>query len=97
MPLSIPFKFACIAIVTTFALTANAVAQSQPEPSAPISQDEKKGGAVTKPAAPPALPVPVQKVDKIEVKTSQDNYDARREDTAKGRSVLSSMPCLNSL
>ena len=27
-------------------------------------------------------PVPVQKVEKIEVKTSQENYDARQEDTA---------------
>ena len=32
--------------------------------------------------APAPAPAPVQKVEKIEVKTSQDNYDARREDTA---------------
>ena len=32
--------------------------------------------------APAVAPKPVQKVDKIEVKSSQENYDARREDTA---------------
>ena len=32
--------------------------------------------------APAPAPPAVQKVEKIEVKTSQDNYDARREDTA---------------
>jgi outer membrane receptor for ferrienterochelin and colicins len=39
-------------------------------------------GAAEPEVAPVAPPPAVQKVEKIEVKTSQDNYDARREDTA---------------
>ncbi len=71
----------CVVTVATL-LSTTLAAQTPAEPAAPVRKDEKEGSEAKKPVAPPVAPAAVQKVEKIEVKTSQDNYDARREDTA---------------
>lgn len=74
------------ALVTALASLTAAAAEPAPPPSAtaPANQSGKNTPAKAAPEkkAAPKPAAPVQQVEKIEVKTSQDNYDARREDTA---------------
>ncbi len=68
-------------LATACAITSVLAAEPTPTPSAPSATP-----APTTPAASARTPAvtskPTQQVDKIEVKTSQENYDSRREDTA---------------
>ncbi len=60
-------------------------AETDPVPANPESNPKSDTAVPEKkdqPVPPSKVPLPVQTVEKIEVKTSQDNYDARREDTA---------------
>ena len=71
--------FAIAAVATCALASANAYA-ADPVPAEPPASPPLDGKS--KPSSAPDAPKPVQKVDKIEVQSSQDSYDARREDTA---------------
>ena len=75
---------ACLALACAFAHTALLAADTPvPAPAETKSPETPKPGETHKPDSPPAAtPKPVQQIEKIEIKTSQENYDARREDTA---------------
>ena len=80
------FSAACVIIAALVVGSANANAADLPgiPPTAPqpsLNPPKPDLSPVDK-LAPAVAPKPVQKVDKIEVKSSQENYDARREDTA---------------
>lgn len=75
----IPYLSAALALTAVFLCApvraADATDPTPPAAAKPVEPKDKKPES-------PAAAKPVQQIEKIEIKTSQESYDARREDTA---------------